>query len=260
VSADGAATPTPEPPALGAPALEVPPPEPPAALPSGAPVGEDTYTDGEAGGSARAEFVRRHNKREDKVRKAHPKIGGFLLAVTDDPQTTAAWSKGASGEEILGSQMNKAAGPLLRVLHDRRVPGSRANIDHIAVGPGGVWVIDAKKYQGRPALKVEGGILSRTVEKLMVGRRDCTKLVDGVLKQVEIVQAALEAAGEKAPVHGALCFVDADWPLFGGAITTRGVQAVWWNKLLTAIRRPGDFDADAVKRVWQVLAAALPGY
>jgi len=33
-------------------------------------------------------------------------------------------------------------------LHDRRVPGTKANIDHVAVGAGAVWVIDAKRYQG----------------------------------------------------------------------------------------------------------------
>jgi hypothetical protein len=44
------------------------------------------------------------------------------LAVTSDPQSTAAWDKDASGEDVLGRRMNDAAGPLLRVLHDRRVP------------------------------------------------------------------------------------------------------------------------------------------
>src|SRR5699024_9308893 len=95
------------------------------------------------------------------------------------------------------------------VLHDRRIPGSRANIDHIVVTAGGVWVIDAKRYRGRPALRVEGGLIRPRVEKLMVGRRDCTKLVDGALKQVALVRQALEGV----PVTGALCFVEADWPL-----------------------------------------------
>ncbi|MDR2374614.1 MAG: NERD domain-containing protein [Bifidobacteriaceae bacterium] len=236
------------------------PPEPVLAQPPPEAPGEKVYVHGQAGGSARAEFERRHKKREDKVRQAHPKIGGFLLAITDDPQATAAWGKGASGEEVLGRRMNKAAGPLLRVLHDRRVPGTRSNIDHIAVAPTGVWVIDAKKYQGRPALRVEGGLFSPRAEKLMVGRRDCAKLVDSVLRQVEIVKAALAAAGETAPVWGALCFVNADWPLLGGAITTRGVRALWWDKLLSALRQPGDLDADAVGRVAQRLAEALPAY
>jgi hypothetical protein len=35
------------------------------------------------------------------------------------------------------------------VLHDLAVPGSRANLDHLAIGPGGVFVIDSKQYRGR---------------------------------------------------------------------------------------------------------------
>lgn len=33
-------------------------------------------------------------------------------------------------------------------VHDRRIPGSRANIDHIAVAATGVWVIDTKNATG----------------------------------------------------------------------------------------------------------------
>jgi hypothetical protein len=49
-----------------------------------------------------------------------------------------------------------------------------------------VFVVDAKRYlDQRPGLPVKGGILRPRLEKLMVGGRDRTKLVDGVLDQVE---------------------------------------------------------------------------
>jgi hypothetical protein len=35
------------------------------------------------------------------------------------------------------------------VRHDLRLPGSRANVDHLAIGPTGVWVIDSKAYRAR---------------------------------------------------------------------------------------------------------------
>jgi hypothetical protein len=35
------------------------------------------------------------------------------------------------------------------VLHDLALPGSRANLDHLVIGPGGVFVIDSKQYLGR---------------------------------------------------------------------------------------------------------------
>jgi len=35
------------------------------------------------------------------------------------------------------------------VLHDLAVPGSRANIDHLVIGPTGLWVVDSKSYRSR---------------------------------------------------------------------------------------------------------------
>jgi hypothetical protein len=43
------------------------------------------------------------------------------------------------------------------VLHDRAIPGTRSNIDHIAVVPSGVWVIDTKQYRGRVQRRDRGG-------------------------------------------------------------------------------------------------------
>jgi len=182
---------------------------------------------GAAGASARREFDRRKLKREERVRSQHPKIGGLLLGITDDPQSTRAWEQGAVGEERLGTRLDSLVSEKIAVLHDRRIPGTRANIDHIVVTGSRIWVIDAKRYSGRPELGVEGGLFRPRVEKLLVDRRDRTKLVDGVLKQVDLVQRTVGPI----PVSGVLCFVDADWPLIGGAFATRGVQVMWPKRL-----------------------------
>jgi hypothetical protein len=42
------------------------------------------------------------------------------------------------------------------VLHDLAVPGSWTNIDHLVVGPGGVFVIDSKHYRGHLELDGSG--------------------------------------------------------------------------------------------------------
>lgn len=109
-------------------------------------VQENEHVRGSAGDSARREFERRKSAREARVRGRYPRLGGLLLALSEDPQSTRAWASGADGERRLGRHLDSASGPLLRVLHDRRVPGSRANIDHVAIAPSGVFVIDAKKY------------------------------------------------------------------------------------------------------------------
>lgn len=42
---------------------------------------------------------------------------------------------------------------------------------------------------------MEGGILRPRTEKLLVGSRDCTKVVDGVLKRVALVEETLLPGG-----------------------------------------------------------------
>ena len=209
---------------------------------------------GTPGASARREYERRHAKRETAVRENHPMLGRLILATTHDPQSTTAWDTGALGEERLGQRLTELSSDSLRVLHDRGIPGTRANIDHIAVTSTGIYVIDAKKYKGRPSLKVEGGILRPRVERLLVGTRDQTKLVDGVLKQVDVVRVIV---GDHIPVTGVLCFVEADWPLIGGAFTTRGVEVLWPKKLYPRLAAEGTITS-GIDDIHHALASALP--
>ncbi|WAH97444.1 nuclease-related domain-containing protein [Arthrobacter sp. MMS18-M83] len=200
---------------------------------------------GVAGSSARREYERRKAKDEERLREKWGRLGGLAVALSDERQSTKAWDRGAVGEELLGTRLDSLATNGIAVLHDRRTPGSKANIDHIAITPGGIWVIDAKRYEGRPELKIEGGILRPRVEKLLVGRRDCSKLLDGVLKQVGLVR---ELVGE-VPVTGALCFVEADWPLIGGAFATRGIHVLWPKRLakVLAEETAGNVDVAAMR-------------
>jgi hypothetical protein len=209
---------------------------------------------GTPGASARREYEHRQAKRETRIREKHPKLGGLILAMSDDPQSTTAWDTGALGEERLGQRLNELSSDTMRVLHDRRIPGTRANIDHIAVAPTGIYVIDAKKYKGRPSLKVEGGILRPRVEKLLVDTRDQTKLVDGVQKQVDVVHAIV---GDAIPVTGVLCFVEADWPVVGGAFVTRGVDVLWPRRLYPRLAVAGPLTS-RVDDLHRSLRAALP--
>ncbi|MET3933599.1 nuclease-related domain-containing protein [Arthrobacter sp. OAP107] len=195
---------------------------------------------GIAGSSARREYERRKAKDEEKLREKWGPFGGIAVTLSDERQSTKSWDRGAISEERLGARLDALAADGLAVLHDRRIPGSKANIDHIAITRSGIWVIDAKRYKGRPELKIEGGIFRPRVEKLLVGRRDCTKLVDGVLKQVDVVR---DLIGD-VPVTGALCFVEADWPLIGGAFSTHGIHVLWPKRLAKVlVEKPaGDVD------------------
>ncbi|NYE18049.1 hypothetical protein [Microbacterium immunditiarum] len=117
-------------------------------------------------------------------------------------------------------------------------------------------MIDAKRYKGkRPALHVEGGILRPRVESLRIGGRDGTKLVDGVQSQVARVSAVL--AGVDVAVIGALCFLEGDRPLIGGAFTVNGIDVVWPRLLVTRISDAPDRGVD-VDAIHTLLARAFP--
>ncbi|HEX5468572.1 MAG TPA: NERD domain-containing protein [Gaiellaceae bacterium] len=73
-------------------------------------------------------------------------IGGDITSLT--------WVRGAVGER----QTEEALGELpggWRVFHD--LPDGRGNLDHVAIGPGGVFAIDTKTYSA--SAKVENDVL-----------------------------------------------------------------------------------------------------
>jgi hypothetical protein len=69
---------------------------------------------------------------------------------------TLAWQRGAAGERKTARLLTHLEPHGWTVLHDLAVPGSRANIDHLAIGPPGVFVIDSKQYRGRLRQAADG--------------------------------------------------------------------------------------------------------
>jgi hypothetical protein len=183
----------------------------------------------------------------------------LILALSDDPQSTRAWQSGATGERRLGEKL-ASLGDTVIALHDRRVPRSRANIDHVVIGPAGVYVVDAKRYKNaKIAIRRSGGLFSAVREKLTVAGRYKTKLATDMQWQVDAVRAALATSTEFAevPIVAVLCFIDGEFPLFGtleiGGVRVRGLGGT--AKLVTA---DGPFAAAARERVARHLAERLP--
>ena len=201
-----------------------------------------------AGASARREHERRKAKREAAVRKRHPRVGGVILALQQAPQHESRWARGADGEEIVEQALAKRC-PDIRVLHDRRIPGSRANIDHIAVAPTGVWVIDTKRYNDK--LQVAKPLFGKAT--LKVAGRDQTKLVDGLAKQVELVADAIADVDLEVPVRGCFCFVDTELPLLGTR-SIRGFSIFGRKGLAKQLNTAGALIDDDVAMLAAVLA------
>jgi hypothetical protein len=181
----------------------------------------------------------------------------LIERLTVEPQATRAWAVGARGEERLGAELAGVDG--IRVLNDRRIGGTRGNIDHVVVAPAGVFVIDAKDWTGTIRIRDVGGWFRNDV-RLYVGRRNATRLAEGLAWQVEAVQRALVGRNvDPLPrVIPVLCFVDGDWPILRPPGVFRGVRLESERSIRMLFNSPSTFDQRAIDRIARALALALP--
>ena len=188
---------------------------------------------GIAGQSALVQYQNKSSKKKAKgIQLLGARLGKIANTILGDGRQAEAWEKGAIGEQAIGALLDKLSLELsFKVLHDRAIPGSRANIDHILISDRGIFVIDSKNYRGMVRINSEGGILTSLVETLYVGDRKQTTLVNGVKKQVALVQKALDEGKLVVPVKGLLAFYNAEWPLLfkpqeidGVLLNSKGVK------------------------------------
>jgi hypothetical protein len=178
-----------------------------------------------AGESAREEARRAREKAERLTRRAE------------------LFEKGAEGETATAAVLaTLPAG--WAAIHDARWPSRRfANIDHILVGPGGIYVIDSKNWSGR--ITVDGGHLrqnGRSREKEVAGCADA-----GL--------AVAELAGPHADrVFPVMCFLT-DEPLSGWCRDVMVCSTATLSQML--LTRPSVLDSGASTDAWFRLDAQL---
>jgi hypothetical protein len=177
-----------------------------------------------AGESAR-DFARRQREKAER----HARVADL-------------YERGAEGESATGAVLDQLRAQGWFVMHDVRWPGRpRANIDHIAVGPGGVFVIDSKNWAGR--VSVEASVLKqngRQREAAVVGAAEAALAITAILGQM--------------PSTGVLCFVR-DEQLSGWARDVMVCTTANVVQMLTS--RPPVLHLDAVARVRVQLTRAL---
>jgi hypothetical protein len=143
---------------------------------------------------------------------------GWGLRFRPGPDASAWW-RGAIGERRTARLLDPLERQGWAVLHDLAVPGSAANIDHLAIGPGGVFVIDSKQYRGRLQLDAVG--------KLWHGRHPLAPALRAVSWEADQAARVLPDPGVAVVpivvVHGA----QVPW----GKVVTNGVPVVAARRL-----------------------------
>jgi hypothetical protein len=74
--------------------------------------------------------------------------------------------RGATGEEQVGALLDELAGGGWRVMHD--VSLGRGNVDHVLIGPAGVFTIETKSHPGPVRV---GRVHGRTLSQAQAQRR-----------------------------------------------------------------------------------------
>jgi hypothetical protein len=163
--------------------------------------------------------------------------------------------KGAAGERKLGALLDQRADLAYVAIHDRRIPGHRTNIDHLAVSARGVFVIDAKRWEG----KIEWASTDLRA-RVLVGGRDRTDRLAGALgKQARGVREVLDTAGHgEVPVAKVVCFVDGDWPVLQPSFRAEGMLVTRPRALIRRLGKGGPLTYGVRRAVAHALIEALP--
>ena len=212
-----------------------------------------------AGASAQARFERLRSERTKRIRQAWPLIVGltlvamlaaylvahplvgpawagaaaaavallFVMAVVEIPQAIDAWRIGAEGERKTAGYLEGLAEGGFVVLHDRKVPGYGGNVDHVAIGPSGVWAIETKNLKGK--VEIAG-------DSLHIGGRRRDSVVDQVYREAIAVQVALGPELDKVgiSVTPVVCLHRGELPWFNK--TVRGVRLASGRQLVRLLK------------------------
>ena len=188
-------------------------------------------------------------------------VGGSSALRVSRERHHPNYQKGSVGEYLLSRRLHEDLGDQAVILDDRQVPNSQANIDHVVVASSGVWVIDAKKWQG----KIEYKNVGRSWEykmRLLVDGRDETKLTDEIYSQV--IPVAQILGDPTIPINPALVFINGEWTNWATVRLLADKPYEHQRVLITApktlvkkILEPGPLDAGTVHRLGSQLSAVL---
>jgi hypothetical protein len=150
-------------------------------------------------------------------------VAGWGLRFRPSPDAVA-WRRGAAGERRTAQLLDPLERHGWAVLHDLAIPGSRANIDHLVIGPGGVFVVDSKHYRGRLQLDPTG--------RLWHGRYPLAPVLRAV--DYEADQAARVLVDPDVVVVPIVAVHGAQVPW--GKLVTQGVPVVAARRLPSMLR------------------------
>ncbi len=184
----------------------------------------------------------------EQARLAAERVARLRQQLEKAESDERAWAAGAAGEKIVAERMGELERSGWLLLHDVHWPGRpKANLDHVAVGPGGVLVIDAKNWTGDVDLR-SGGLRQNGHPRISAA--------SSALEQAAALAARLEPRHRKF-VQAWLCMVGQ--PLLRGR-TPGGVRVEGIDTFAPAVAGlPDVLDPESVSVIHAYLKERLGG-
>ena len=107
-------------------------------------------------------------------------------------RTASSWEKGAVGEEAAAKVLAKLPRDRWMVLHDRSLGRKGRNVDHLVIGPGGVFSVNTKNLSGDVVVTRNAFLVNGSAEKHLhvardEGRRVSERLSSSLDGDVDVV-------------------------------------------------------------------------
>jgi Nuclease-related domain len=151
------------------------------------------------------------------------------------------WQRGAAGERLTASLLSRLDAGQFRVLHDLALPASQANVDHLVIGPTGVFVIDTKVWSGTVVERAGGYWYAGRplTDWLAAAAFEADQVAAALDRPVTLVVcvhgASLPAAVLRVPLASRDAFVAVPQLLVSGLVTSPDVLG-WWQVHRLAVR------------------------
>jgi hypothetical protein len=123
----------------------------------------------------------------------------FVIARISPPPWIENWQDGAYGEQRTGRALREMESQGWRIFHDLKA--SYGNIDHWSVGPGGVFLLDSKRWRGSVTVDGDSAVVTRIEDPDLHWRFTSPAHVKGLAREVhEAVRASTRATVCVIPV------------------------------------------------------------
>lgn len=185
-------------------------------------------------------------------------MGAVLAAIADavyrarSTSSVPAWRRASVAERRTEAQLRKLERSGYRTLHARAIPDSEAQIDHLVIGPTGVYAVDSEKWDKRLAVRVQA---AKQLYHGPYNRKE--RLVEAAWEASRASELISEKIGRKITVVPSLAIYGPSIPW--KVLTIRQVDVFEGSRVRKWItKRERSLTAEEIDQIYDAAVEVLP--